>query len=161
MTDPHVSEAPLGRATIVLRRLAPGLALAAAVAVVAVATAPFVAQLVPIPAMVIALIIGITLNPIAKRSTFQPGIVFCVKTLLRWAVALLGLRISLGEIAALGLGTAIVVVLSMAITIISGFLLARAFGQSDHYGALAGAGTAGTRSLGDTGNIDCAASLQG
>jgi uncharacterized membrane protein YadS len=30
----------------------------------------------------------------------------------------------------------------MAITIVSGFLLARAFGQSDHYGALAGAGTA-------------------
>jgi uncharacterized integral membrane protein (TIGR00698 family) len=142
MTDPLVSEAPLGRAAIVLRRFAPGLALSAAVAVVAVAAAPLVARLAPIPAMVIALIIGIALNPIAKRSAFQPGIVFCVKTLLRWAVALLGLRIALDEIAALGLGTAVVVVLSMAITIISGFLLARAFGQSDHYGALAGAGTA-------------------
>ena len=84
MTDPLVSEALLGRAAIVLRRLAPGIALAAAVAVVAVAAAPLVARLAPIPAMVIALIIGIALNPIAKRSAFQPGIVFCVKTLLRW-----------------------------------------------------------------------------
>jgi uncharacterized integral membrane protein (TIGR00698 family) len=92
--------------------------------------------------MVIALIIGIVLNPLASRPAFQPGIAFCVRTLLRWAVALLGLRIALGEIAALGLGTALIVVLSMAITVMSGFLLARAFGQNDTYGALAGAGTA-------------------
>jgi uncharacterized integral membrane protein (TIGR00698 family) len=65
-----------------------------------------------------------------------------VKTLLRWAVALLGLRIALGEIVALGLGTALLVVVAMAVTIVSGFLFARAFGQSDRYGALAGAGTA-------------------
>ena len=142
MTDPLASEAPLGRAAIVLRWLPPGIALSAGIAGAAVAAAPLVARLAPIPAMVIALIIGIALNPIANRSVFHPGIVFCVRTLLRWAVALLGLRIALGEIAALGLGTAIVVVLSMAITIVSGFLLARAFGQSDHYGALAGAGTA-------------------
>ena len=140
--DTLASEAPLGRAAIVLRWLPPGIALSAGIAGVAVAAAPLVARLAPIPAMVIALIIGIALNPIAKRSVFHPGIVFCVRTLLRWAVALLGLRIALGEIAALGLGTALVVVLSMAITIVSGFLLARAFGQSDHYGALAGAGTA-------------------
>jgi uncharacterized integral membrane protein (TIGR00698 family) len=125
-----------------LQRLAPGIALSAAVAVAAVVSTPWVAHALPIPAMVIALIIGIALNPLAKRPTFEPGILFCVKTLLRWAVALLGLRIALAEIAALGLGTVVVVVLSMAITIVSGFLLARAFGQSDHYGALAGAGTA-------------------
>ena len=142
MTDPLVSEAPLGRVAIIARQLAAGVALSAAVAVAAVAAAPFVARLAPIPAMVIALIIGIALNPLAQRPAFQPGIVFCVKTLLRWAVALLGLRIALGEIAALGPGTAVVVVLSMAITILSGFLLARVFGQNDHYGALAGAGTA-------------------
>jgi len=142
MTDPLATEAPSGRTSIALRRLAPGIALSAAVAVAAVGAAPLFARLAPIPAMVLALIIGIALNPIAERSAFQPGIVFCVKTLLRWAVALLGMRIALGEIAALGPGTAIVVVLSMAVTIVSGFLLARVFGQSDHYGALAGAGTA-------------------
>ena len=92
--------------------------------------------------MVIALIIGIALNPLARRPLFQPGIVFCLKTLLRWAVALLGLRIALGEIAALGLSTAILVIVSMAVTLAAGFLLARVFALESGYGALAGAGTA-------------------
>jgi uncharacterized integral membrane protein (TIGR00698 family) len=91
---------------------------------------------------VIALFIGIALNAVARRPAFQPGITFCVKTLLRWAVALLGLRIALVEIAELGLATALLVVASMAVTIVAGFLFARALGQSEHYGALAGAGTA-------------------
>ena len=130
------------RWSAVLRRLAPGIVLSGAVAVAAVAIAPVVAKAVAIPAMVIALAIGIALNALADRPAFQPGIVFCVKNLLRWAVALLGLRIALGEIVALGLSTALVVVAAMVITVITGFLLARAFGQTDSYGALAGAGTA-------------------
>jgi uncharacterized integral membrane protein (TIGR00698 family) len=92
--------------------------------------------------MVIALAIGIALNPIARRAAFQPGITFCLKTLLRWAVALLGLRIALGEIVALGWSTALLVVAAMALTVASGFLFARVFGQQSAYGALAGAGTA-------------------
>jgi uncharacterized integral membrane protein (TIGR00698 family) len=125
-----------------VRPLVPGIALSAAVAVAAVMSAPWVARVVPIPAMVIALIIGIVLNRIAARPAFQPGIIFCVKTLLRWAVALLGLRIALGEIVALGFATAAIVMVSMAMTVVAGFLLARAFGQTESYGALAGAGTA-------------------
>jgi len=92
--------------------------------------------------MVIALVIGIALNPLARQRPFQPGIVFCLKTILRWAVALLGLRIALGEIAALGLMTAILVVVAMVATLAAGFLLARLFALERAYGALAGAGTA-------------------
>jgi len=120
----------------------PGLLLSALVAVGAASAAPLLAGVVRIPAMVIALIIGIALNPLARRPLFQPGIVFCLKTLLRWAVALLGLRIALGEIAALGLSTAILVIVSMAVTLAAGFLLARVFALESGYGALAGAGTA-------------------
>jgi uncharacterized integral membrane protein (TIGR00698 family) len=125
-----------------LRGLAPGVALSAAVAVAAVLAAPAVKPLVPIPAMVIALFIGIALNPLARRPLFYPGIVFCLKTLLRWAVALLGLRVALGEIAALGLTTALLTIIAMAVTLVAGFLLARLFTLEQGYGALAGAGTA-------------------
>jgi uncharacterized integral membrane protein (TIGR00698 family) len=125
-----------------IRTLAPGVALAAAVALLAYLAAPWVARAVPIPAMVIAIFIGIALNALAVRPAFQPGIAFCVKVLLRWAVALLGLRIALGDIAALGAASALIVVAAMAITIVAGFLLARAFGQDSRYGALAGAATA-------------------
>jgi len=92
--------------------------------------------------MVVALAIGIALHPLARRRLFQPGILLCLKVILRWAVALLGLRIALAEIAALGLRTAILVVIAMAITLAAGFLLARLFALERGYGALAGAGTA-------------------
>ena len=92
--------------------------------------------------MVIALLIGIALNPVAQRPLFQSGIVFCLKRILRWAVALLGLRIALGEIAALGLTTAILVIVSMVATLAAGFFFARVFALERAYGALAGAGTA-------------------
>ena len=125
-----------------MRRLLPGLLLSSLVAAGAVTAAPVVASIAPIPAMVIALIIGIALNPLARRPLFQSGIVFCLKTILRWAVALLGLRIALGEVAALGWSTAILVIASMVATLGAGFLLARVFALERAYGALAGAGTA-------------------
>src|SRR6266540_1217519 len=130
------------RAAATLRTVAPGIALAVAVALTANFSAPVIARVAPIPAMVVALFIGIALNPFAAKPQFQPGLAFCVKKLLRWAVALLGLRIALGEIVALGLPVAMLVVFAMVATVISGFLLARAFGQDAGYGALAGAGTA-------------------
>ena len=121
----------LGEWTGTLQKLAPGIALSAAVAIAAVLAEPLVKRAIPIPAMVIALIIGIALNSLASRPAFEPGITFCVKKLLRWAIALLGLRIALGEIIALGLTTAAIVVIAMLITVVTGFLLARAFGQTD------------------------------
>jgi uncharacterized integral membrane protein (TIGR00698 family) len=92
--------------------------------------------------MVIALVFGIALNPLARKRLFQAGTSFCLKTILPIAVALLGLRIALGDIAALGVSTAALVMLAMTATIASGFLFARLFGQTQAYGALAGVGTA-------------------
>ena len=56
-----------------LRALAPGVALSAAVAVAAVASAPLVARAAPIPAMVIALIIGIALSRLAEKPCSATG----------------------------------------------------------------------------------------
>jgi uncharacterized integral membrane protein (TIGR00698 family) len=123
-------------------RILPGLLLSAAVAVAAATIAPWIANLLPIPGMVIALLIGILLNPLASRPWFQPGLVFCLKRILRWAVALLGLRIALGDIAALGWSTAALIIAAMAMTLAAGFLFARIFVLERAYGALAGAGTA-------------------
>jgi uncharacterized integral membrane protein (TIGR00698 family) len=142
MSDATAAPTLFAQSAAALRSLAPGVALSGAVALAAVLLAPQVARVVSIPAMVIALFIGIALNPIARRPAFEKGIAFCVKTLLRWAVALLGLRIALGEIFSLGLSTALLIVAAMAVTLVSGILIARAFGQNDLYGALAGAGTA-------------------
>jgi uncharacterized integral membrane protein (TIGR00698 family) len=121
---------------------APGVLLSAAVAVAAFLVAPWVAKALPIPAMVLALVIGIALNPLSTLSQFKPGMAFCVRTLLRWAVALLGLRVALSDIAALGLGTGAVIVVSMVLTLLSGFLFAHMSGRSAGFGALVGSATA-------------------
>src|SRR5512144_1111426 len=121
--------------------LAPGILLSALVAAIGYIAAPFVAKAVPIPNMVIALVVGIALNPLAARPAVQPGMNFCVKTLLRWAVALLGLRVGLGDIAAL-VETAILIVVAMVATVASGFIVARWYGRTPGFGALVGVGTA-------------------
>lgn len=121
---------------------APGVALSALVAAIGYVAAPYVAHAVPIPSMVIALVVGIALNPIAARQAMQPGMAFCVRNVLRWAVALLGLRVGLADIAALGPGTAILIVVSMLATLVSGFVFARWYGRGPGFGALVGVGTA-------------------
>ena len=120
----------------------PGVAMSAVVAVIGYVAAPYVARVVPIPNMVIALIVGMALNPIAARPATQPGMAFCVRTVLRWAVALLGLRVGLADIAALGPETAALIVVAMAATVVSGFVFARMSGRTPGFGALVGVGTA-------------------
>jgi uncharacterized integral membrane protein (TIGR00698 family) len=120
----------------------PGVAMSALVAAIGYLAAPFIAHVVPIPNMVIALVVGIAFNPIAARPAMQPGMAFCVRTVLRWAVALLGLRVGLADIAALGPATAILIVVSMLATLASGFIFARWYGRGPGLGALVGVGTA-------------------
>jgi uncharacterized integral membrane protein (TIGR00698 family) len=121
-----------------LRLLAPGLALALAVAVAAFA----LERLTGWPAMVLALALGVAAHPLSLRPGMSPGLVFAVKKVLRWGVALLGLRIALGDIVALGPWIVVIVVASMALTIAAGVALARALGRDGAFGALAGGATA-------------------
>lgn len=125
-----------------LVRILPGLALSCLLAVTATAIAQAAIKIFPLPAMVVALILGIALNRLAQRPVFQPGTLFCLKVILPIAVALLGLRIAFGDIAALGFTTAALVIVGMLCTIASGFVFARLFGQSAMFGALAGVATA-------------------
>lgn len=133
-------------ATATARPLLPGIAIAAAVAIAAVLVEPLVRNATSgrfaLPGMVIALIIGMALHRVAAQPAFEPGLTFAVKKLLRWAIGLLGLRVAFGDILGLGLGTLVIVLVSMTATIVSGIWLARRFSVHDGYGALAGAATA-------------------
>ncbi len=133
-----------------MRRLGPGVALSCGVALVAFGAEPVIAAGLAsglgwsyrLPAIVIALIVGIALHPVAVRPVFAPGLAWCVKKLLRIAIALLGVRIALSDIVGLGLSTAALVVTAMALTLASGLGLARLLRLEEGYGALAGAATA-------------------
>ena len=119
--------------------LLPGLVLCLAVAAAAHAASPVIPAL---PAIVLALIIGMALNPLAARPAIQPGLTFAVKTLLRWAIALLGLKIAFSDLVALGPGILLLTVAAMALTLVGTIMLARRLGLGPEYGALAGAANA-------------------
>jgi uncharacterized integral membrane protein (TIGR00698 family) len=129
-----------------LATLAPGIGLSLVVAVAAWTSAPLLKTMtggrLALPDMVLALIIGIVLFGVASKPAFQPGMTFCVKKLLRWAIGLLGLRVALGDIIDLGLDTVVLVVVSMILTVTASIWLARFFGRPDGFGALAGAANA-------------------
>jgi uncharacterized integral membrane protein (TIGR00698 family) len=133
-----------------LWRVGPGLGLALLVAVLASLAEPLLSRLaagligrpVLVPAVIIALGLGVMLHRLSWNPVIQPGLTFSVKRLLRVAIALLGLRISLGDIAGLGVGTVVIVIGSMVLTILAGFGLARLLGREAAYGALAGCATA-------------------
>ena len=78
-----------------------------------------------------------------QPAAVQPGMAFCVRTLLRWAVALLGLRVALSDIAALGLQHRRADrARDDRDAVVSGFFFARWSGRQPGFGALVGVATA-------------------
>ncbi len=106
------------------------------------AAATFLAEHYHTPVMLFALLIGIAMNFLSEQSACVPGIAVSARTLLRWGVALLGLRITVGDIAALGWQPAAMVVLSVGLTIGLSIVGARLMGFRTGFGVLSGGATA-------------------
>lgn len=80
------------------------------------------------PVMLYALLFGTVFNFLDTDQRFSPGIAFTATHILRIGVALLGARITLGEVAALGAPTVMLVICGVIITIGMGTVIARWFG---------------------------------
>ena len=113
-----------------------------AVSLMVAAAASFVAALHGGPQMVYALFFGVSLHFLAHEPRTRPGIDFCARSVLRVGVALLGLRITLAQIAALGWVTAAVVTAAVVTTIGLGQALARRLGMTRAQGILSGGAVA-------------------
>jgi len=90
------------------------------------------------PQLLYALLIGLSLHFLSTNPQITRGVNFCAKNVLRVGVALLGARITLGQVAQLGIGAAVVVVAAVALTILFGLLLARWLGRPTAEGLLSG-----------------------
>ncbi len=119
-----------------------GVLLSLALALMSSILAPWVAIILPIPPLVIALVMGVLLHPWVPAASFATGLRFCVSRILRIAVALLGLRVAIGDIADLGIVAGLVIVAAMILTILFGLWFAQILGLSRAFGALAGVATA-------------------
>jgi len=120
------------------RELFPGVL---ACAVVATA-ATFLSQHYNAPVMLLALMLGMAMNFLSAEGPCKPGIEFTASQVLRWGVALLGLRITMAQVAALGWHPVLLVVLSVTLTIGVSMIVARLMGFNILFGLLSGAATA-------------------
>ena len=127
-----------------LRRSAPGIALCAAIAAVAYyadtrSLLRFGA--VWIPPLILTLVIGMALQPLSAKPVLKPGLEFAGRTLLRIGVALLGARLTLGNLVEGGALPIVVAAAAVGCTIVFGAWVSRLFGLSQNFGLLTGCAT--------------------
>jgi uncharacterized integral membrane protein (TIGR00698 family) len=94
------------------------------------------------PQLLYALLFGLSFHFLMKNEQVKPGIDFCARTVLRLGVALLGARITLSQVAQLGVGTGVLIAGALALTVVSGLVLARMLGRSRDEGFLSGGAVA-------------------
>jgi uncharacterized integral membrane protein (TIGR00698 family) len=121
-----------------VRRYLPGLGLAAAVALIA----KFLEQGGFGSALLFALLFGMLTRPLSETPLTAPGVEFSAKHLLAVAVALLGVRLSLADVAAIGILPALVVAAGVALTIAFSLFAASRLGLSTNFALIAGSGVA-------------------
>ncbi len=121
-----------------LRPLFPGVLACGVVA----AAATFLSEHYGAPVMLFALLLGMAMNFLSGEGPCAAGIEFTARQVLRVGVALLGLRITVGQIAELGWQPVLIVVLSVVLTIAVSMLAARLMGFQTTFGLLSGGATA-------------------
>jgi uncharacterized integral membrane protein (TIGR00698 family) len=123
----------------------PGLTLAALLATAgfALAEAPWVKGTLHVSALLLVILLGIawkSLLPVPAAAL--PGVTLAQRPLLRWAVAGLGFRLSIGELWAIGAPALAVVVVSTGAALFGGWWIARRLGVGEKLGLLLGVGGA-------------------
>ena len=120
------------------RELMPGFI----VSVVVAAAACFLSEHYGAPVMLFALLLGMALNFLAADSKCKAGIEFTARTVLRVGIALLGMRITLGQITALGWQPVALVITLVVVTISVSVIAAKMLGFQKLFGMLTGGATA-------------------
>jgi uncharacterized integral membrane protein (TIGR00698 family) len=116
----------------------PGLLVAGTIAL----ASTWLAQHYTAPVMLFALLFGMSFHFLYEGGRCVAGIEFASRSVLRLGVALLGVRITLGQIASLGIAPVVTVAVAVASTILIGLLLARRLRLSDRFGVLSGGAVA-------------------
>lgn len=94
------------------------------------------------PLMLMGLLIGLAFNFLNADARLHPGLGFASKTLLRWGIVLVGLQVTIWQIAALGPVSFAVIGAMILVTMGAGTLVARSLGLGAAFGTLAGGSVA-------------------
>ncbi|HTK58225.1 MAG TPA: putative sulfate exporter family transporter [Sphingomicrobium sp.] len=118
--------------------LGPGLLASLVIA----AAAAFLADHYGGPVMLFALLLGMAMNFLSEVDRCKVGVAFASRTVLRLGVALLGFRITIGQIVSLGWQPIALVVAAVGLTIFASIWAAKAMGFRSEFGLLSGGATA-------------------
>ena len=94
------------------------------------------------PLILMGLLFGLAISFVGQIERTRAGLDFCSRTVLRVGIILLGLQVTLGQIADLGVAPFGALLVVMAAALGGGLLFARLSGQSFESGLLAGGATA-------------------
>ena len=121
-----------------LRPLVPGFLVALVVAI----AAQFLSDHYGAPAMLMALLLGMSLNFLAEEGRCVPGIAVTARSVLRLGVALLGSRITVELLIGLGPSLILLVIAGVVLTILFGLAGARLLGRGWRFALLTGGAVA-------------------
>ena len=113
-----------------------------ALALLVAACATFLSEHYGAPVMLFALLIGLAFHFLAEDRRLEPGISFASKGLLQAGVALLALRMSAGDLAAMGWRPVAAIVVLVGLTIGFGISVAPLLGRRWRFGLLTGGAVA-------------------
>lgn len=116
----------------------PGVAVATAVAL----AASFIAQRYGAPAMLMGLLLGMAFHFLNETPRVGPGLELVAVKALRLGVALLGLRLTVADVASLGWTPVVLVVCAVLATLLFGVVLGRLLGCERQLGVLTGGSVA-------------------
>ncbi|GHA02506.1 phosphoenolpyruvate carboxylase [Arenicella chitinivorans] len=100
--------------------------------------AMFLSEHYATPVMLLALLLGIAVSFLYEETKCQYGIDFAASHLLKAGVALIGLRVAVADLLALGWQACLLLALAVGSTILIGLTISRLAGMSRYFGALSG-----------------------
>lgn len=99
-----------------------GIILTIAIAIVSY----FLSNFIPIGAVAIAIILGVILSNSLKISTkFSAGITYSEKSILAFAIALMGINLDLNLLSSLGISAILLIIFSMILTILTAIFIGK------------------------------------
>ena len=121
-----------------IRERGPGILICLTIAT----AAQFLAQHYGAPQMLFALLLGMAFHFLVEEGPCRTGIYFSANTLLRFGVALLGLRITIEQVISLGLDTVALLTGGLIMTLIFGIGASKIMGRGIRFGILTGGSVA-------------------
>jgi uncharacterized integral membrane protein (TIGR00698 family) len=123
------------------QRLLPGLLLTFAIAAVAFELRNL-SGITALSPLIIAIVLGIAFrNSVGAPSAFKPGVVFGMRRILRFAIVLLGLQLSLAQVITVGVVGVAIIAVTLAATFAFTVWLGRRLGIDHKLAQLIAAGT--------------------